>query len=368
MTENKYSIVQNIISGRKNIIKLIVIAILLAFGINLISSQFVALAIFSPFVTIFLGLVLCIISVLYLATNLFGGLIKNHTFDAFIVYNNEKNEIIPVPRYQFSEDIHEYLEAAFKENSALKTLWEKNKLSDFFAGEYKDKRNQKSAQLVMEAAQYFLLDKLSTHLVDYFADESFKEHNLTNFGRKDIPEVLLNNKFLELFSRPMDERPAFVEETFDEEELPGEIVCAYNNGAIYTKFDLVLPNKSNLRRPTDNKIEIETEKLKIAITTQFEGFCTVLPRMFEEYYLGINDIDKYHEFALKIDIQIEMKLNALFSSSGWEYYHWVDSFLDIIECEVSKDAFFESINWNTTHTILQCADVKPKKDENINKS
>lgn len=363
MTENKYSIIQSIIIGHKNFIKLVVIAILLAFGINLISSQFVALAIFSPLVTVFLGLILCVISVLYLAANIFGGLIKNHTFDAFIVYDNEKNEIIPVPRYQFSENICEYLEAAFKENSALKTIWERKPLSSFFQGDSTDESNQKSAHLVLEAAQYFLLNKLSINLEDYFADESFKEHNLIKYGRKDIPEVLLNNKFLELFSRPMDERPTFVEETFDEVEMSGEIVCAYQNGAIYEKFNLVLPNKSNLSQPTDNKIEIETEKLKISVTTLFEGFSTVLPEMFIEYYLGINDPIKCHVFALKIDMQIVMKLRALFSSSGWEYYHWVDSFLDIIEDEVSKNAFFEGINWESACTIFQCQNIKQEDDE-----
>lgn len=368
MTENKYSIIQSIISGHKNFIKLVVVAILLAFGINLISSQFVALTIFSPLVTVFLGLILCIISVLYLAANIFGGLIKNHTFDAFIVYDNEKNEIIPVPRYQFSENIYEYLEAAFKENSALKIIWEKKPLSGFFPGDGTDESNQKSAQLVLEAAQYFLLNQLSTHLEDYFAEESFKKEKLIKYGRKDIPEVLLNNKFLELFSRPMDERPTFVEETFDEVEMPGEIVCAYQNGAIYEKFNLVLPNKSNLSQPTDNKIEIETEKLKISITTLFEGFSTVLPEMFIEYYLGINDPIKCHVFALKIDMQIVMKLRALSSSSGWEYYHWVDSFLNIIEDKVSKNAFFEGINWESACTIFQCQSIKQKKNESENKS
>lgn len=353
MTIYKHPIVQDIISSRKNLIDLIVTAILLAFGINLIAGQLIALTIGNPLVTVLLGIFLIFSSILYFANSLLGERIKSHKFEAFLIYNERKYEIIPVPRYEFSEEIHSYIKSAFGENPALKNIWKKEP----------DISKPKSAQLVLEAAQYFLLNKLSTHLIDYFTTEEFKKANLKKYERKDIPEILLSNRFLELFSRPMEERPAFMDDCeYEDDEVPDEIVYASGDkGAIFDRFELVLPQKSSIRKLDNNKIEIETEKLKISIVIQFEGFNTLLPMMFEEYYLGINDSDKYDVYNLDISIHVQMKLMSLFSSVGWEYYQWIESYLDIIEEEVSKDAFFERINWENVRVILQCCNLKQAK-------
>ncbi len=122
MAIDKHPIVQGIISSRKNLIELIVIAILIAFGINLIAGQLIALTIVNPLVTVLFAIILIFIAILYLANSLLGGRIKSHLFKAFIIYNGKKNEIIPVPGYVFSEKIHLYLSSAFGENPALETL------------------------------------------------------------------------------------------------------------------------------------------------------------------------------------------------------------------------------------------------------
>ncbi|MCK4797867.1 MAG: hypothetical protein KAT05_10815 [Spirochaetes bacterium] len=365
MQKNKYNhtIVQGITSSHKSLIKLIVVAIILALGINLIAGQFIALAIVSPLVTVLFGLVLIFTSLLYLAVNLFGGRVKSHTFEAFIICNSEKNEIVPVPEYDFSEEVHSYIESAFGENPALKTLWKNEPLEDMPFGDQEEISKYKSAQLLLEATQYFLLSELSTHLTDYFNDENFDENNLIKYERKDLPEILLSNRFLELFSRPMEERSAFVEDAFEDDELSCEIVYASGNeGEIYDKFDLVLPKKSFVRKTKHNKIDIETEKLNISMIVKFEGFGTVLPNMFEEYYLGISNPLEHSVYNIEIEIQVLMKLRFLISSTGWKYYHWIDSFLDTIEDKVSKDNFFARNQWDNVRTILYCLDRKQKDD------
>lgn len=263
-----------------------------------------------------------------------------------------------MPGYEFSEEIHSYIKSAFGENPALKNIWKKEP----------DISKQKSAQLVLEAVQYFLLSRLSTHLIDYFAAEEFKKANLKKYERKDIPEILLNNRFLELFSRPMEERPAFMDDdNHEDSEEPDDIVYASGlKGAIYDRFELVLPQKSSIRKLENNKIEIETENLKISMVVQFEGFNSQLPMMFEEYYLGINDSNEYSVYQLDIGIDVQMKLKSVFSSVGREYYQWVESYLDIIEEEVSKDAFFERINWENVRVILQCCNLKQTKGKSYN--
>jgi len=241
ITKNKHAIVQGVVISRKDLIKLIVVAILLAFGVNLIAGYTLALAVLSPIVIVLVGAVLCFSALLYLTACLFGRRVESHTYKAFLIYDKKKNEIVPVPRYAFSEKIYKCMRGAFIENPALKTLWEKEPLKDLSTIDQikiEDKRKrQKSAQLLSEVAEYFVLSKLSTHLTDYFAAESFEEENLKEYRREDVPDVLLTNRFLEMFSRPMEDRLSFVDSTF-RGKVPGEIVIAYGpRGAIYERFD-----------------------------------------------------------------------------------------------------------------------------------
>ena len=366
MTINKYAIVHNILTSRKKIIEIIVVTVLLALGISLIGGQIITLRIFSPAMIISVGTVLCVISVLYILANLFVRHVENNTYEAFFIYSKKKNEIIPVPRYKFSEMIYEYLRGAFEENPALKTLWEKDSFNGLLDIIMDRRKSLKSVQLLSEAVEYLVLDMLSTHLADYFNTERFKKKNLKEYERNDIPEVLLRNRFLELFSRPMEDRPAFVNEALRKKE-DGEVVRVRMPGAIYSKFDLVLPKDSYIRKPGDNKIEIETKKLKMVITVQFLGFNTVLPEGFEEYYMGIKEEEDINIYKVDINIKVLKKLSALFSKAGWEYYYWVDSFLDEIEDSVSQDAFFDQIGWETVFTVLQCFNHGQSKSESVPK-
>jgi hypothetical protein len=367
MTKERRPIVQGIVISRQNLIDLVVAAILLAFGVDLIAGRILASAILSPHLTLLVGVVLCVGSVLYLAARLFGRRVESRTYEAFLIYDKKKNAIIPVPRYEFSEHIYRYMQGAFVENPALKTQWEKEPLRDLFAVDLDEavatRKPQKAAQLISQAAEYFVLDRLSTHLTDYFADEKFEKHSLETYRRGDIPEVLLSNPFLEMFSRPMEQRTPFVEDTF-KVRPHGEVVFARGpGGVIYDRFDLILPKGSNVRRVTDNRIDIETRKLRMAITVQFEGLCTVLPWGFEKHYMRITDRrDSVTEFKIDVAIGVSMKLGALLSAAGWQYYRWIDSFLDKIEEDLSRDAFFKLINWESAFTILQCLEQAQQRE------
>jgi len=354
MANNKHTIVENIALSRKNLIELILVAILLAFGTNLVAGQLVASSIFSPLARVLLGAILCLGSALYLATRLLIKRVERRPYQAFLIYEQKKNKIIEVPRYTFSEKVCHYMEYASAENPVLNTLWEKEPLEGL---RHSNNKSPKSAQLLSELTEYIVLDMLSTHLTDYFNRKELNKKNLKEYGREDIPEVLLKNRYLELFSRPPEDRPIFSstsEKDNSVDKLTGmKIVGIYKDKAMYAKFDLVLPKKSTIRRQNANKIEIETPKLKMSITVRFEGFNTILPDRFEQYYLGLNDSDDMTAYQLNVEIQVAMKLRALLSNIGWEYYRWVDSFLDEIENEISQEAFFNRLNWEATLTILK---------------
>ena len=173
MTTSRKAIIKDMITSRKNLIQLIIVAILLSLGVNLIASQLIALALLSPLFIISVGISLIVGSMAYLVTRLLVGRNESRTFVAFITYDNKKNKIIPNPRYEISESIHEYIECGFKENPALKTIWKKDRLKFFSAME--EGKGKRSAKLISQAAEYFVLDQLSTHLEDYFALDSSRK-------------------------------------------------------------------------------------------------------------------------------------------------------------------------------------------------
>jgi hypothetical protein len=167
----------------------------------------------------------------------------------------------------------------------------------------------------------------------------------------------------------MEERPFFKDEIDeDEAESEGRTVAFYSpyGGPQYQEFSLYLPIGSNVSRSEDNTIEIKSKDLDILMSVRFEGYGTALPDGFFENYLGRNDWLDSHIIGYKIgiDIQVEIKLRLLFSRKAWKDYHsWVDLYINELE-EVSQDAFFDLIGWETAHTLIQCL-KNNKTDPNI---
>jgi hypothetical protein len=62
-----------------------------------------------------------------------------------------------------------------------------------------------------------------------------------------------------------------------------------------------------------------------------------------------------------VDFQISTGFWALWTPAGWKYHGWIDSFLEEIENDVSKDAFLDRIDWESVFTLLQWFDRKQAK-------
>jgi len=344
------TVVRGIAISRKNLVELIVIAILLSFGINLIAGQLLGWLNEKPSIILLIGILLCLVAIVYTLLSLFGSRTKSHTYEAFLIDGPAKDNITPVPGYELAEEVHNYLQGAFAENSALLRLWQE--------------QPKEADRLLTEVIEYCILRTLSNHLEEYFHGKTFKKENLTTYGRVDIPSVLLSNRFLELFSQPMAQRPAFI--GMIDNDIDNTVAAWGANGAFFEKFDLILPKGSIVKRPEKSKIAIETKKLKILIAVRYDGYSTNLPRNFEELYLHLpHEVEYtdegprvlYNPYEIHVDIQITVKSRAMLSNSGWEYYRWVDSFLERIEKEVSREAFFNRIQWESVVSLLEC--LKP---------
>jgi hypothetical protein len=370
--ESRTTVVHRAIIGRSEFVELVIVAVLLAIGTNLVSDNIRDVIGLNHSVTLIIGISLCLAAIAYVGVRIFAGRTETRSYDGFLIYDIVKNEILSVPRYELGEAIPRYLRGAFSENDALRVLWDREPLRASGIDNVElleadaDSRTYvvtelRSFNMICGAVEYFLLDMLSTHLTEFFQDLRFKKQNLKTYGRQDLPDILLSNLFLELFSRPMDQRPDFVHETFEESILGEPWATTAASGAIYEKFDLVLPKDSNIRRgqiPHDigqSRIEIETSKMIIALEVRFIGLNAWLPRGFLNYYLGVDEQDdrKFTVYHVDVGVEISLKPGALVSPVGWEYYHWIDSFLNRLHRYISKSAFLQQISWNSALTVLE---------------
>ncbi|MCY2951985.1 MAG: hypothetical protein NTU53_08410 [Planctomycetota bacterium] len=406
--ESSYQFLSEMLKGRSSFIEVLLVAVVLALGVNLIAAYLAAvlppvstsghtvrtvLERFRDHVLGVGGFAVITIAVLYIFLRLFGRRQRTAQIAGFILWHRQENRVLPVERYHFAVELQEYLEAAFHENAALEHLWRKEPLQSnppkFKCGnqpypqsyalirEATEKFNcgnqpyPQSYALIREATEYCILEELSTHLTDYFNDDRFSKHRLRVLERNDIPAVLLSNRFMELFSRPMDDRAKFLENqqpegpqaqmAGTEANVETEPVAVWADGLIYKRFDLTLPADATVSRLSSGEIQVKTNRFTLRFGIQFDGMSTVLPSEFLERYLQIKqeclqEILSFGVFDIQIRISVSFGHGSLIRATGWDYYRWIDSFLDCLNDKFSQEAFFTRIGWNSALTVLQCLD------------
>ncbi|WP_188150271.1 hypothetical protein [Teredinibacter waterburyi] len=281
------------------------------------------------------------------------------SIDGFITHIKEENSIQIVQRYGFSESMARHLNSAFSENDALKRQWDKQSLLNIHSRD-KDKSSVAACKLVKEAAEYYAIEALSMHLSGYFNQKQYDKSELVEFSREDVPSILLNNRFMELFSTPMENRAIF-ENDFTKDKSEGVIVMSMGkNGAFYSRFDLVLPKGAKVTRE-DDAIVIDTSNFKLKMGVEFGGSGYVIPRDFEKYYLGVDSFKDARNFKVTFNAEVEFKMLAALQRSKWDYHAWLDGYFQKMERDMSGDQFFEKINWETVSTMIQCGQKMPNK-------
>ncbi|HIF9248988.1 TPA: hypothetical protein ACX6RB_000041 [Photobacterium damselae] len=281
------------------------------------------------------------------------------SIDGFVTYMIENNSIQSINRYDFSESMAQHLSAAFSENNALKRQWDKQPLLNIHSQD-KNISSEAACKLVKEAAEYYAIEALSMHLSNYFNQKQYDKSELIEFSREDVPSILLSNRFMELFSTPMENRAIF-ENDFPEEKSEGVIVMSFGkNGAFYSKFDLVLPKGAKVTRE-NGSIVIDTSNFKLKMGIEFGGFGYNTPRGFEKYYLGVNHIRETRNFQITFNAEVEFKMLAALQRSKWDYHAWLDGYFENMERNMCGDKFFEEINWRTVSTMIECGQKIPSK-------
>ncbi|WP_121420636.1 hypothetical protein [Acidovorax sp. 94] len=209
-------------------------------------------------------------------------------------------------------------------------------------------------------------------MTDYFNQSGLDAARLREFGREDVPTLLFKNRFLDTFSRPMRERAAFIDQTLSEQPWQDQTVSSYGPGGIaYHKFDLVLPKEATVSRVDSKSILINAPKFVMTLSVVFDGFASVLPRGFEELYLGEVEFPDVSVYQVGISVNVEFKPFALLTRTGWDYHAWIDSFLLKVDHRFSGDSFLKHIQWSGAVTLArvverviarQSAAVKPRTE------
>jgi hypothetical protein len=390
--ESRNQILRKVIIDQSKFIELLVSALVLAIGVNLVSDSIQILAGQNYLCTLLPGIILCLLPICYQVSRFVGSRIETREYYGFLIHDTVTNEILPVPRYNLGETIPVYLKGAFLENKGRKALWDKEPLDEFniihnlepgtgsglnilCTGVAREsgtdlfhlKEVPESFNLVCEAVEYHLLAMLSSHLYSYFNTHTrFTGQDLVKYSRQDLPDTLLSNRFLELFSKPEFQRPVFFYDYLQEwskraREIFDVRTAWTANGAIYHKLELVLPRGSVIEKrqtsPGFTQIEIKTNRMSIALGVLCVGGLATLPSQFKKYYLKTDGGTRFtalKAYDVHIYARISLKPGALLSPVGWGYYYWIDSFLEELEKCVSTTAFLQFINWNSTLTVLDC--------------
>lgn len=349
---------KNIVSARKNFIEFFAITLMIALGVNFLAAGISATLLNSATSNTMIGIVLILFFSSYLILRSSIKLRKSK-FMSGIFLIDENSDIIPVYRYKFSEDLSETFTAAKAENKALFRGWGRKNSED--DNHHHFIRSSNSIRLLNEMIEYFIVSKLSLHLNAYFINnELVSEDELVRLDRNKVPDILLQNRILDLFSRPMQDRDAF--EDFGDDPYSENIVLSYGkNGAIFDRFEIELPKKTIFTRDSEGNLILKTPRFSMIIETEVSGMNANTPRHFEKLYMK-KDFMQIDAFKASIKISTKFHITSIFSGKGWEYFLWIDSFIDSLDASFSFKRFIKHIGWETalTHAIIQ----KPESHKN----
>lgn len=279
----------------------------------------------------------------------------------FIIDKQNKNRLIKIPNYKINNDMVNYLESSFIENKAMKKIWEEGNLQKInFCQSDKNgtiyAKCDESINLFLELVEYSLLENFSIFISDYF-NLLHLHSKVELWSKESVPDILLTNRFLKLFSEDMNNRSAFFEDTEDSNnstiECEGTVVTSYKNGALYRRFDLYLPKGTTIHKNNNNSITIDTKLFTLTIKYLYGGFSTVVDNEFIKYYIGREGKMSYHPYQFNININVKYKLVSIFKIYDWKYYNWLDEYIISLKHYCDKETFLNDICWNNNKTFIK---------------
>lgn len=290
----------------------------------------------------------------------------------FIADESNKNEIVEIPNYMISMEMKRNFKSAFSENPAYQRIWEDSGLDKLNNKKTKASASE-SKKLLLEMIEYCLLQHFSIFIGDYYNTRNITK-KIVCYSENDIPDVLLKNRFLKLFSEDPQNRAAFcsnkeskmyiVEQSDDStDDDSGTVVYMIgNNGALFRRFELTIPKGSKVFRENDNTIVLDTKLFTLRYKVAFDGFTTVVEPDFYKYYLHRDNKFEFHDWKFYVEIDVKYKISSILKLWDWKYYNWLDEYLVKLANYCDVDTFYKNIGWEESKTILRILKT-PKSDK-----
>jgi hypothetical protein len=355
--------------NRSQAFELLLVAVVLGVGVNLLANYLSTEL--SALETVIVGVVVTLVAAGLLLGRTLRPPPRVRRFNGFFLYDADENALARHdPRYELGYSLQRYLQAAFAENDSMKAVWDANPLSSRLGedpGEASPDRD-KSLDLIRQATEYFLLRSFSKRLSDHFASGDYSGDDLETYSHADLPQFLLENKFFRTFAEPMEERAAFLP------DVPGSpkwrVVSATSpEGAMYERFELVLPKGWGVTRSAGNKMEIQTARFALTIEIESEGWGELLPETYVPYYLGLevdpeHPDERYTAMSIGVSITIAARRTWPLSRMVWKDYRWIDRWIADLHPQISTDAYLEKIGYALAETgfLLMLALPAPRDE------
>lgn len=357
-------IIERVSQSRAYLVELLILAVTAGIAINLL-SQYLALHISANLAGL-LGATTIALCLGELCRRRLGSTSSCIQIRSIAILD-QHNQLVSIPGYNLSNDVKRLLDAAFDENPALKSQWDKQPPSCCFNSAYQEamlsgvfdmSTRAAGLRLLREAFEYALLNCLGLHLSSYFNDGRLGD--VKELVREDMPQVLLKNRILELISRDTRDRVGF-------DEVGENVYSSYRGNRMYERINLALPAGSKVVRGGDNSVVIDSPAVRLKLDVRCDGYLTAIDSGFAEYYLGHpwNDLD-YLQVDLSVEARAKIRLLAL--PRRRNYYNWISTFIPDVRKSMSFEAFLQSICWPQTSALVRVAQLlaqKPKPSPDV---
>lgn len=247
--------------------------------------------------------------------------------NGFYIQNGNESLPVRIERYPFGEWLNSCFKALFAEKPEMSEIWTN---PTFDASE--------KNRLIEEATEYYFLRRFASRFhVSYSPKGNWKI-----FNRKELSPLIPDNRILDLFTQPMEERPIFANIQRIENKVD---YCVFNDSGdligCYDDNNFLLP-KGSLIMKINKGLIIDTPVYNLRFRASCDGCSCSLPIDFAKYYLGFRK-----RTARNVDVQIEIhrKLNSYLFAKHRKLYKEMTEFIDHFEESISYHRFFDKYDW-----------------------
>lgn len=330
---------------RAEILEIILIAIILALGINLISSGISAIVDIKNILVILIGTAICISVILYYLKIKIQSMGINKIVVGNIVLNVKNKRLYGILQYRSSYQIKDYINAILLENKEISNRYAKSvkNIENYYESDYK-LQNSYFSYIVNSAIEYQIINLLIDAI--YLRNGDIQELDLNS-----VPKNIADNVFVKVLSRDWRKRKVFIncDEEVEDEEL---VYLKTDEGYIYNKLVIRIPKNSTIEK-YKNSLVVKSKLYKITIQWGIENGHLPFPDMefynfcFSDEEINFNDI----EFSYFIDIKVEYSLLAIFSKKAIKENLWVENFINTIIEDFDYDDCLKRNSWELLKNI-----------------